>query len=113
MSKNYVERKFSDEIVSCLQQINPGVKKVQFRVQKPRSKNTKLNEKGLFEPIKKVEDKKPNTNLENINNSNNIDTTDQPNQNSLSSGYTFESFIVGSSNRLAFSAAQLLSLIHI
>lgn len=108
MSKNYVERKFSDEIVSCLQQINPGVKKVQFRVQKPRSKNTKLNEKGLFEPIKKVEDKKPNTNLENINNSNNIDTTDQPNQNSLSSGYTFESFIVGSSNRLAFSAAQLV-----
>lgn len=106
MAKNYVERKFSDEIIGCLQQINPDIKKIQFRVKKPRSKNIKSNDKGLFEPIKKVDEPKSLSNDKPQDN--NIDTTDQPNQNSLSSGYTFDSFIVGSSNRLAFSAAQLV-----
>lgn len=108
MSKNYVERKFSDEIVGCLQQINPNIKKVVFKVQKPRSKNIKSNDNGLFEPIKKPDEPTQKNNLKESDKNNNLETTDQPNQNSLSSRYTFESFIVGSSNRLAFSAAQLV-----
>lgn len=108
MSKNYVERKFSDEIVGCLQQINPNIKKVVFKVQKPRSKNIKSSDKGLFEPIKKQDEPTQKNTVKDSDKNNNLETTDQPNQNSLSSGYTFESFIVGSSNRLAFSAAQLV-----
>ena len=111
MSKNYVERKFNDEIMTSLQYVNPEIKKIVFRVQKPRSKNTKTSDNGLFEPISKPSKHAvpPTPQSDTASGtSNNIDTTDQPNQNSLSSGYTFESFIVGSSNRLAFSAAQLV-----
>ncbi|HMS92648.1 MAG TPA: chromosomal replication initiator protein DnaA, partial [Candidatus Saccharibacteria bacterium] len=109
MTKNYVERLFSDEIVACLQQVNPNIKKVVFRVQKPRPKNVKSEDNGLFEPIKQTSQPVKKDDVKDDNNkNNNLETTDQPNQNSLSSGYTFDSFIVGSSNRLAFSAAQLV-----
>lgn len=109
MTKNYVERLFSDEIVACLQQVNPNIKKVVFRVQKPRPKNIKSEDNGLFEPIKQTSQSVKKDDIKDDNNkNNNLETTDQPNQNSLSSGYTFDSFIVGSSNRLAFSAAQLV-----
>jgi len=104
ISKNYVEHKFYQVILESIQQINSAITAIKFTVEKPKNESFKPGSTLFNQPEKpvqektflqkeKVVDKQP-------------DIQDQPI--GIQTSYTFDTFIVGSSNRLAFSAAQLV-----
>ena len=107
MSKNYVEHTFYTNLLDVLSQINPQITQLKFTVNNSSSnKSDKYNKSTLFSPDSQSQDTNP---LPPVNQDKpEIQKTTEPIQTGLQAGYTFETFIVGSSNRLAFSAAQLV-----
>ena len=107
MSKNYVEKKFGPAIYEAINKINPSITSVTYEVKKTAKKDRALED---------VFDKKPNTQAEPSKKPTPREIVQKPSsgpsqattQTSLQASYTFDTFIVGSSNRLAFSAAQLV-----
>jgi len=107
MSKNYVEKKFGPAIFEAITKIDPKVMTVSFEVKKTSKKDRALEDvfgkkptpyqDTLKNPTAREIAQKPSSSLE-----------QPPAQTSLQASYTFDTFIVGSSNRLAFSAAQLV-----
>lgn len=105
MTKNYVQHKFTDVILESLQQVDNSIKQVDFalnqKIQKPASVS---NTTTLFTQVEAQDTQK-------ITSSPPPSSTIPPIQEAqlgIQKSYTFDSFIVGSSNRLAFSAAQLV-----
>lgn len=105
ISKNFVESKFYDDILQALKQADNGVKTIKFSVKKSAKKSAQKESKAVFDkPSENVKDSKVDKKPQNNSDS----TVETPKQTNIQSNYTFRSFIVGSSNRLAFSAAQLV-----
>lgn len=94
MTKHYLETKFYQDLIDAFSNIGHPVEKISFTIGKVKTKNNP--KKSTSEQINK-----PNFNTKlNLDNQNTI----SPSQ----TKYNFSNFIVGSSNRLAFSAAQLV-----
>jgi len=107
MSKNYVEKKFGDIILNALTQVDPSINKVNFDVKKSVKKDRALDEIFTKKPEDASVAQKPVATSVKSQSTSNQAPLQSP-QTSLQASYTFNSFIVGSSNRLAFSAAQLV-----
>ncbi|MBA3679160.1 chromosomal replication initiator protein DnaA [Candidatus Saccharibacteria bacterium] len=127
MSKDYVEKKFSDDIFDALHSTNPQITKIVFVVKKPAKATQSVDD------IFTSEEKTPQSNISSQTSQStqlsqkkesgfntkpskpsemskiSSQSSIQPvKQTGIQAHYTFDSFIVGSSNRLAFSAAQLV-----
>ncbi len=103
MSKNYVEHTFYQNLLDALSQANPQITELEFAVSHNTStKKDKYAEASLFDQSKKTKEREtsPQPTTKQVSST--------PVQTGIQAGYTFETFIVGSSNRLAFSAAQLV-----
>lgn len=103
MSKNYVEKNFKLSILEALQAVDPQISKIDCIVKTPtkKSQDTQSQNEDIFHQ-KEVEKPKITHSPTQIGLSHNLVQT------GIQAHYTFDSFIVGSSNRLAFSAAQLV-----
>lgn len=102
INKSYVETKFYNDILNCLRQLNKDISSIKFTVKKPTKNSALKVEQGMFsnKVPKKYKTKHKPTPTNVIN--------EKLVQTSIQSNYTFNNFVVGSSNRLAFSAAQLV-----
>ncbi len=106
MTKNYVETKFYDDILQALKQADPSINLLEFSVKKPKKTSAQKESNTIFA---KPEADNKITNEEVIKDAKSTSEEIKPTkQTNIQSNYTFDSFIVGSSNRLAFSAAQLV-----
>ncbi len=105
MAKNYVENKFYTNILEVISQINPQITQLKFSVSQNSNNKKDKYANSIF--TIKPEDTKSIKNNKNTQASTPVSSI-KPAQTGIQAGYTFETFIVGSSNRLAFSAAQLV-----
>lgn len=105
MAKNYVENKFYTNLLEVISQVNPQITQLKFSVSQKNSNKKDKYANTIFNT--NLEDKKSSENNKDTQISKPATPT-QPVQTGIQAGYTFETFIVGSSNRLAFSAAQLV-----
>lgn len=94
MTKHYLETKFYQDILDAFSNIGHPIEKISFNIGKiKKSKQTSTKSKPQVE--------KPNFNTKlNLENTSSVPSSQTK--------YNFSNFIVGSGNRLAFSAAQLV-----
>lgn len=94
MTKHYLETKFYQNILDAFARIGHPVEKITFSIGKVTKKPTKTKKSP------EVIDKPQPSRL--------LDISDSSAPSPAQSKYNFSNFVVGSSNRLAFSAAQLV-----
>lgn len=94
MTKHYLETKFYQDILDAFTHIDHPVEKITFSIGKVTNKPTR--------------NKKAEPQLEKPSDEKRISFTEPNSAAPMLSKYNFSNFIVGSSNRLAFSAAQLV-----
>ena len=106
-TKEWLEKKYNADIFDSLRHNLPEVRKVEYRVGSIKNLEKELSEK---ENLKKIEEE---VKEEEVKEEVQVASGD------LNPKYTFDNFIVGNSNKLAFAACQSvatdlgLSLIHI
>ena len=113
-TRNWLENKFNLTILNSIQKITGSVKKVRYVVKNNQKTNSKSIKSVINLKTQDIKSQKEAISSENIadtglnSNSNNTYTSlSRPNGISLlKDNYTFENFIVGSSNELAHAAAQ-------
>jgi chromosomal replication initiator protein len=114
-TRNWLENKFNLTILNSIQKITGSVKKVRYVVQNTPKPNSKSIKSVINLKNQELESQKENESENNISNSvkdepkqiNNFNPIRRPTGISLlKDTYTFENFIVGSSNELAHAAAQ-------
>jgi chromosomal replication initiator protein len=113
-TRNWLENKFNLTILNSIQKITGSVKRVRYVVQNDKKPNSKSIKSVINLKTQDIKSQKEAISSENIadtglnSNSNNTYTSlSRPNGISLlKDNYTFENFIVGSSNELAHAAAQ-------
>lgn len=107
MSKEYVDKNFQESILEALHSVNPDITSMQCVV-----KNTPTKIIDTSEDIFAQSKHKTQVTPREIPRKSVQKPAQEPiqsfSQTGLQAQYTFDSFIVGSSNRLAFSAAQLV-----
>lgn len=113
-TRNWLENKFNLTILNSIQKITGSVKRVRYVVQNNQKSNSKSIKTVINLKGQELQSQKDNLSSENIadaglnsNSNNTYISLSKPNGISLlKDNYTFENFIVGSSNELAHAAAQ-------
>jgi chromosomal replication initiator protein len=101
MVKNWLEKKFHTDVISTITKISPSVRTVEYKI-------------GNFAPAAKPtasvapSGKRPMPTPKSAQTSMPMQATPANNHN-LNPRYTFESFVVGSSNELAYAASQAVA----
>lgn len=113
-TRNWLENKFNLTILNSIQKITGSVKKVRYVVQNNQKTNSKSIKSVINLKDQELQSQKEALSAKSISNGgfnsesgNNFVQTQRQNGTSLlKENYTFENFIVGSSNELAHAAAQ-------
>jgi len=113
-TRNWLENKFNMTILNSIQKITGSVKKVRYVVQNNQKSNSKSIKSVINLKDQELQSQKEALSSENIadsglnSNSNNsfVKVNRLNGVSLLKDNYTFENFIVGSSNELAHAAAQ-------
>jgi len=113
-TRNWLENKFNLTILNSIQKITGSVKKVRYVVQNTQKTNSKSIKSVINLKDQELQSQKEALSAKSISNGgfnsesgNNFVQTQRQNGTSLlKENYTFENFIVGSSNELAHAAAQ-------
>lgn len=103
-TRQWVQDKYNQQILEALRKINPSINKIEYTTKKNQQDNQNNNKKQPATGNTAV--KLPTNNSSVRHQQSSIDSFGefQPNPR-----YKFDNFITGSSNKLAFSAAQLVS----
>jgi chromosomal replication initiator protein len=88
-TKEWLENKYNKQISEALHKVIPNVKSISYRVGTTKPEETKIDEQEI--QLEEIESEKP------VGNGNFI------------SKYTFETFVVGDTTKLAFAAAQAVA----
>lgn len=104
-NKDWLENKYNKVILKALRNISPDVKKVEFIIftdKTKQTKNTKIQKDESKSPVYSSDLLKEQSSFQEIN------ETKIDKETNLNPKYTFDNFIVGSFNDLAFAAAQAI-----
>ncbi len=106
-TRQWIQDKYHNEILDAIRKVDPNINNVEYTTKKSGAVNSstaqpKSDDNSIKMPIQKARQKYSNPNSEQSS----IESYGEfrPNEK-----YKFDNFIIGSSNKLAFSAAQLVS----
>ncbi len=104
MTKDWLERKFNGDITGILGRINSGVKSIEYKVSSARRQSTATQaplDPLIAAPAPVMAPLRPAAPIR--------QRSSAPAQSNLNPRYTFDSFVVGSSNEMAYAACQAVS----
>ena len=100
-NKDWLENKYYKTILKSLRNVSPEIKKIEFVILSNQLQKTKLSKKESY--IKEPQILREQTSFQEINNFSEIDKITN-----LNKKYTFDNFVVGSFNELAYAAGQAI-----
>lgn len=99
-TRQWIQDKYHQQILDAINKVEPSVTMVEYTTKKSsQPKNDSADDTSIKMPLKKIGQKLSETQS----------TIDNYNEFRPNGRYKFDNFITGSSNKLAFSAAQLVS----
>lgn len=99
-TRQWVQDKYHQQILDAINKVEPSVTNVEYTTKKASAKSDSTSPESIKMPIQKAAQRYSSQAQSSIDSYNEF----RPNQR-----YKFDNFITGSSNKLAFSAAQLVS----
>ncbi len=102
-TRQWIKDKYHQQILDAIRKVNPSIQSIDYTTKKPTS-DTKENINNISDAIKIPSRNNPNNSKQSKQSSIENYGEFRPNPR-----YKFDNFITGSSNKLAFSAAQLVS----
>ncbi len=101
-ARDWIEQKYQDQIFTALSKLIDGLERVEYQIGKPAEEEDKSADVVEEVVLSASRSKAAATQAAPTQNR-------LPHSRQLSETYTFDSFVVGDSNRLAFAAAKLVS----